>query len=476
MVTSSVKLVRPLGEGGMGSVWLAEHQALHTQVVVKFIAAEYTTSKEALARFSREAAAASQVKSPHVVQTLDHGVTSEGLPYIVMEYLEGRDLEHHLEQMNAQGSRMTPVEVSEVVSQLSRALEKAHAVGIVHRDIKPANIFFCDAGDGALFVKLLDFGIAKGMNIPLLDSGTRTGTMIGSPYYMSPEQLVGAKDVDHRTDLWSVGVVAFEMLTGRRAFEAETVGALALMIHNDPVPLPSQVSPELAPLDEWFMRACAKKPEERYASAKEMADRLSAAVNGRKTHNSFAPPPGSQQSPNSITGPGSRRSTDGFTSGVGNAKTMLDPKTDPRNRTDAGLGVQAPPRSNKGRTAGIAIAAIVGLGVAAFGLVKFGQSRVTPDPSTTNGANLVQSANIGTTAQPLPVPGGSGASTPGSASTTTSLPVGSAPPAASSAPALPSSAVPYGAGSGKVVRPTPSHKPVTAPSSTSPKRPGDDIY
>ncbi len=462
MVTSSVKLVRPLGEGGMGSVWLAAHQSLHTQVVVKFIAAEYTTSPEALARFSREAAAASQVKSPHVVQTLDHGVTADGLPYIVMEYLEGRDLENHLAHLQEQGARMTPYEVAEVVSQLARALEKAHVVGIVHRDIKPANIFFCDAGDGALFVKLLDFGIAKGVNIPLLDSGTRTGTMIGSPYYMSPEQLVGAKDVDFHTDLWSVGVVAFEMLTGRRAFEAETVGALALLIHNEPPPLPSQVSPELASLDEWFMRACAKKPGDRYGSAKEMADGLAAAVNGSRSHNSQAPP-------RSTSSPGSRRSTDGFVSGVGSAKTQLAPTTDPRGRTDGGLGIQAPPpQKNKGRTMGIAVGAIFGLGLAAFGLVKLGQDQATKDPSLSNGANLVQSANIGattgtggTTGIPSGPPGEGGS------------PAGSPPPLNSSVPAIAPSAIPSAGSSAKVVHPVPSHKP--APSATSPKRP-DDIY
>jgi serine/threonine-protein kinase len=484
MVTSSVKLVRPLGEGGMGSVWLAEHQSLHTQVVVKFIAAEFTTSPEALARFSREAAAASQVKSPHVVQTLDHGITSEGLPYIVMEYLEGRDLENHLLQVG----RMPPHEVAEVVTQLSRALEKAHAVGIVHRDIKPANIFFCDAGDGALFVKLLDFGIAKGMNIPLLDSGTRTGTMIGSPFYMSPEQLVGAKDMDHRTDLWSVGVVAFEAVTGRRAFDAETVGGLALKIHNEPTPLPSQVSPELANLDEWFMHACAKKPEERFGSAKEMADSLMAAVTGRRTHTSM-PPTSGMNAPGSAGGsgssPGSRRSPDPL---VGSAKTQLAPGTDPRGRTDGGLGLQAPQLQSpprKGRTVGLLVGGVVFLGLAAFGVVKLGKGQAgTAGPDM--GSNQVQSAAIATGA-----PTGSGAGGNGGSNSANGAATGApstAPSAqnvqnASGAPSSVPSAVAVGSGSGsaKPIRPLPSHKPSqnTVPLASSgtaaPKR-TDDIY
>ena len=160
----------------MGSGWIAEHTALHTQVVVKFIAAEFAKNEEALDRFSREAAAASQVRSPHVVQTLDHGITPDGIPYIVMEYLEGHDLESHM----ARGA-MEQKEVLEIVAQLSRALEKAHGVGIVHRDIKPSNIFLCDAGDGGLFVKLLDFGIAKGANMPKLDRD-RKSTRLNSSH------------------------------------------------------------------------------------------------------------------------------------------------------------------------------------------------------------------------------------------------------------------------------------------------------
>jgi serine/threonine-protein kinase len=278
MVTSNVRLVRPLGEGGMGSVWVAEHLSLRTSVVVKFMAKELVDSPDAIARFSREAAAASQVKSPHVVQMLDHGFIDGGAPYIVMELLEGKDLERHIKEG---GGKLPPREVVAIVLQLARALGKAHERGIVHRDIKPSNVFLLDAGGGELFVKLLDFGIAKGSSLGIQGSTTRSGTFVGSPFYMSPEQVVGAKDVDFRSDLWSLGVLAFEALTGQKPFVAETLGALALKIHRDPLPMPTTFSNELpAAIDAWFTRACAREPGERFASARETAESLAAALLG----------------------------------------------------------------------------------------------------------------------------------------------------------------------------------------------------
>ncbi len=264
----------------MGAVWLADHLALHTQVVVKFIAADLARSKDAMSRFEREAAAASQVKSPHVVQILDYGVTEAGnAPFIVMELLEGHDLAQHIEKFG----RLDLVQVGNVVAQLCRALARAHERGIVHRDIKPQNIFLCDAGSGELFVKLLDFGIAKGASVQKLDESTKTGTLVGSPYYMSPEQLVGAKDIDFQTDLWSTAVVAFEAMTGTRAFDGETVGALALRIHNDPLPVPSTRCAASPAVDAWFLRACARDPKQRFGSAKELADAFVTAIGEAKS-------------------------------------------------------------------------------------------------------------------------------------------------------------------------------------------------
>ncbi len=277
LVVSNIRLKEPIGEGGMGRVWLAEHLGLKTDVVVKFMSEDLAGEADAASRFSREAAAAAQVKSPHVVQMLDYGVTENGVPFIVMEFLEGEDLSHRV----ARG-RLSPADAGEIVLQLGRALGKAHERGIVHRDVKPSNVFLCDAGDERVFIKLLDFGIAKANAGRLLGGKTtETGALMGSPFYMSPEQVIGAKDLDFRSDLWALGVVGFELATGRRPFDADTVGALALKIHHEPLPNPSDVNTSLPrAVDDWFLKACARDPKARFESAKEQAEGFAAALLG----------------------------------------------------------------------------------------------------------------------------------------------------------------------------------------------------
>ncbi len=280
-VTPSVRLISPLGAGGMGAVWLADHTALNTRVVVKFMLDNLDSSTSARTRFKREAEAASQVKSPHVVQTFDYGLTTDGVPFIVMEHLEGRDLGA---EISARGA-LEPVMVIRIVSQVAKALSKAHAAGLLHRDIKPDNIFLCHGEtDDELFVKLLDFGIAKTHTTDgeaALDGQTKTGQVIGTPFYMSPEQVTAQKVIDLRSDLWSLGIVAFEALTGKRPFDGPSFGALAVKIATTDPPKPSDENPALPPsVDAWFAQACARDPAGRFGSARELADKLRSSFEG----------------------------------------------------------------------------------------------------------------------------------------------------------------------------------------------------
>ncbi len=284
-VTPSIRLSRLLGSGGMGSVWIADHLTLHTQVVVKFLAASLVHDEVSRGRFSREAAAASQVKSPHVVQTLDHGVTESGLPFIVMELLDGESLSARL----LREGKLEPPEAARIIGQVCRALTRAHERGIVHRDIKPDNIFLCHGDDGEPFVKVLDFGIAKHPE-QAESGGTVTGQAIGTPAFMSPEQLVGAKDLDRRSDLWSVGVLTFLLLTGVRPFPGGNIGAVALAVHSSNRPKPSAQNNALPPaVDAWFEKACAHEPEARFQSARELFDALNEALAITPTNPRAAP-------------------------------------------------------------------------------------------------------------------------------------------------------------------------------------------
>ncbi|AKU98532.1 Serine/threonine protein kinase [Labilithrix luteola] len=269
-VTKAIRLVRPLAEGGMGRLWIAEHEALGTQVVVKFMAEDLEGRDGATERFAREAAIAAAVRSPHVVTVFDSGTTDDGRPYIVMEKLDGCDLALYLQRYG----RMPARDALSLVSQLALALAKAHEIGIVHRDLKPENVFLCEPYGGERFVKLLDFGTAKRqLGMPVK---TTTGQLVGTPYYMSPEQIIG-EPTDARSDLWSLGVVAFEVLTGRRPFEGSTVGAITLAIHTARAKI-SAIAPELpSSLDAWFERACARERTERFQDARAMADAFLAA-------------------------------------------------------------------------------------------------------------------------------------------------------------------------------------------------------
>ncbi|HTV22490.1 MAG TPA: serine/threonine-protein kinase, partial [Polyangiaceae bacterium] len=267
------RLVNRLGTGGMGSVWRAEHLTLSSPVALKLI--EPTTAREsdAVHRFLREARTAAALRSPHVVQILDYGVDGDS-PYIVMELLDGESLAERLERLG----RLSATETARIIQHISRALGRAHEAGIVHRDLKPENVFIVENDDEEV-AKVLDFGIVKTdpNTFGTANSGaaTRTGTLLGTPYFMSPEQAEGAKSVDFRADIWALGVIAYRCLLGKLPFTGESVGRLILEICSRPLPVPSHRGPVPDGFDDWFARTCAREPNARFESAKRAAAELS---------------------------------------------------------------------------------------------------------------------------------------------------------------------------------------------------------
>jgi eukaryotic-like serine/threonine-protein kinase len=271
-VAGRYRLVRKLGTGGMGTVWLAQDMLLDSSCALKLIDDDKSESEEVRIRFAREAKVAAQLRGAHVVDVFDHGEWS-GVPYIAMEFLDGEDLGTRLDRVKKLGADAT----YRIVAHVARALVKAHAYGIVHRDLKPENIFIVEGDEGDI-AKVLDFGIAKHDAYSLRDKTTKTGSFLGTPFYVSPEQARG-KPTDHRSDLWSLAVIAFQCLTGRPPFESEALGELMGMILYDDMPMPCQRNPELPPeLDVWWTRAANRDREQRFESAKDFADGLAEAL------------------------------------------------------------------------------------------------------------------------------------------------------------------------------------------------------
>ncbi|RYZ06047.1 MAG: serine/threonine protein kinase [Myxococcales bacterium] len=252
----------------MGSVWLASDLSLDSTCAIKLVDPDKVGNEEVRVRFQREARAAAQIRSANVVDVFDHGLW-QGVPFIVMEYLQGEDLGARLDRVGRLDLRQT----YDIVAQVARALVRAHAMGIVHRDLKPENIFLVP-GDDHEVAKVLDFGIAKLDQYSLRDKTTKTGSFMGTPYYMSPEQARG-KNIDWRSDLWALGIIVFQCLTGKPPFESEALGDLMGMILYDPIPRITDRDSSLPPeVEQFWERAINRDRELRFQSAKELADAL----------------------------------------------------------------------------------------------------------------------------------------------------------------------------------------------------------
>ncbi|HTA90660.1 MAG TPA: serine/threonine-protein kinase [Polyangiaceae bacterium] len=274
VLAGKYRVQRVLGVGGMGVVVAADDLLLERRVAIKFLLSDALQNPEVVARFAREARSAVRIESEHVARVIDVGSLPSGSPYIVMEYLEGSDLAHHV----ARGALPVP-EAIDYLLQACEAIAEAHALGIVHRDLKPANLFLTRRADGAAFVKVLDFGISKaasGATGSQPDMAlTKTSTVMGSPMYMAPEQMRSTRAVDARADIWALGVILYELVSGKVPFEATTMPELCAMVLTEaPPPLGERCPWVPAAVVSAIDRCMQKDPAQRFGNVSELANAL----------------------------------------------------------------------------------------------------------------------------------------------------------------------------------------------------------
>jgi eukaryotic-like serine/threonine-protein kinase len=295
LIDSKYRIVRLLGEGGMGAVYEGQNVRIGHRVAIKVLHAELAMRGDVLERFEREAQAAGKIGSEHIVEVYDLGELPGGARYMVMEFLDGENLSARVQT----SGRMTAHAIAPLMLELLDGLGAAHAAGIIHRDLKPDNIFLVrDKKTGKDFVKIVDFGVSKfSQTSPdAVMSMTRTGAVIGTPYYMSPEQAKGSKFTDHRSDLYSVGVVLFECATGQVPFQADTFNELMFKIVLEPPPDPEVIVQGLDPrFAAIIKKAMAREPGARYQNAAEfqqaVADWMATAGLTSSATFQAAPPP-----------------------------------------------------------------------------------------------------------------------------------------------------------------------------------------
>jgi eukaryotic-like serine/threonine-protein kinase len=401
ILAGKYRLMHQLGRGGMGSVWHAYHLTLHCSVAVKLIHPEIARHPLFRERFTREARAAAALRGPHVVQVLDHGVDGD-VPFIVMELLDGESLAERLKRAGP----LSPEETARIIGQIGRAIARAHEAGIIHRDLKPDNVFLVRQEDEEV-AKVLDFGIAKSLvaSPPGHAEGltTETGAAMGTRCYMSPEQAAGAKIVDFRTDIWALGVMAFESLLGVRPFDGPTLDAFFQAIYGQPPPIPSRLGAVPRGFDQWFARVCAHDMNPRFASAREACADLKRICDGCPPHGTGGPLfPGSLSSrwssPRSLS-PGSAPPTSSVSSSIAGVDTQIGSMASGLPRAPSA----ATPPGSRIRRRRVSIG-IVGLGALALGgvaIVSRQHDRYQRSHAPTS-PNQEPAAVVGAPATPAP--------------------------------------------------------------------------
>ena len=271
-LANKYELVSVLGTGGMGVVYAALHRRLAQRVAIKMLRAEFLTDSKHVTRFEREARLAARLRSEHTVRIFDVDSTPAGVPYMVMELLEGRDL---ADEVDARGE-VPPSELVLWMRQICVAVQEAHQAGVIHRDLKPSNVFLCKQGDRTM-AKVLDFGISKALQGGVGDftASTTQDAMVGTPRYMSPEQVRGVGEIDGRSDIWAIGVMMYRVLAGTYPFDGASSAQIAVAIANNTAVSLRAHRPELpGSLVAVVMKAIAKRPEDRFASAEELGAAL----------------------------------------------------------------------------------------------------------------------------------------------------------------------------------------------------------
>ncbi len=468
------QVVRTLGQGGMGRVVEARHIALGERVALKFLLSEHAQSHEATVRFLREAQAAVRLRSEHVARVSDVGTLEDGAPYMVMEYLEGQDLSKLLKTHG----KLHASEAVDFVVQAAEAIAEAHALGIVHRDIKPGNLFLTRGLDGSPLVKVLDFGISK--FVESVDDLTRTATAMGSALYMSPEQMRGARDVDHRTDIYALGVTLFELLVGRQPFYADTLPQLcAEVLEGNALPLRS-ARPDLPEAFASVLeRAYAMRRDDRYPSVahfvlamlpyalprtRVVIERIARMAGLDPAAAPAWAPTAAPATGTQVPAPSVTLASQSSALAATGAAVAPAPPSPPEGASTSRFGVAAPaptpaqaPRRSGALAAGLAVVGMAAVGVAAYFL------GATRSGSAVGASAPPSSAVVLPGPQPVPPTVPSASAGAALASASASQPVGSAS-ASAPAPAPPSASSAFAPASAKPRLPTkPQPSPETDP-------------
>ena len=288
IIDGKYRILRMLGQGGMGAVFEGENTRIKRRVAIKLLHASVSSQAEVVTRFEREAQAAAHIGSDHICEVLDLGVLADGTRYMVMEYLDGETLGSRIQRTGP----MVPEQTIPVMSQILDALGAAHAAGIIHRDLKPDNVFLLKSKAGIRdFIKILDFGVSKFSQLSGDEMNmTRAGAVVGTPYYMSPEQARGMSEIDARSDIYALGVLLYEATTGQVPFQAQTFNELLFKIVLEPVPPPQSFVPELDPVFAAIVqRAMAREPAHRFQCCAEFKDALLQFLSARPSLSAQSP-------------------------------------------------------------------------------------------------------------------------------------------------------------------------------------------